>query len=111
MKTIIKPLSVLFTLCNLFVPAFAGIPQITVKEVSSAVLKIEVLIKSDDFTGETSDFDTRIILNISSVEKKKAETNFLDIRPFIKPEKEVDEPDILGLIASPIAVSQHKPIK
>lgn len=111
MKTINKPLTVLVALCFQLVPAFAGVHEITVKEVSSAVLKIEVLIKSDDFTGEASDFDTRIILNISSVEKKKAETNLLDIRPFIKPEKEVDEPDIMGLVASPVAVSQHKPVK
>lgn len=98
MKTYFKPIVLIILFSLPFLTAFAESPEVLVKSNTSKVFTLELIFNSDEIFEEKINLDTRVIVNIFNAESRIEKESPFDIRSFIKPEKEVEEPEIESLL-------------
>ncbi|TVQ82466.1 MAG: hypothetical protein EA393_16635 [Bacteroidetes bacterium] len=97
MKTNFKPIILVIIFSLPMLQAFAELPEAIDQRNTSKVFKLELIFNSDEIFEEELNFDTRVIVNIFNAENKIEKEPPFDIRYFIKPEKEVEEPEIKSM--------------
>ena len=98
MKTNVKPIILILVLSLPFIQLFAESPAATDQQNASKVFKLELIFNSEEIFEEELNFDTRVIVNIFNTENKVEKQSPFDIRYFIKPEKEIEEPEIESML-------------
>ncbi|MBW6479173.1 MAG: hypothetical protein K0B37_07070 [Bacteroidales bacterium] len=98
MKTNIKPIILVIIFSIPLLQAFAELPEAIDQRNASKVFKLELIFNPEEVFEEAVNFDTRVIVNIINAESKIEKESPFDIRYFIKPEKEVEEPEIESLL-------------
>lgn len=98
MKTNIKPIILVIIFSLPLFQAFAELPEAIDQRNASKVFKLELIFNSEEIFEEELNFDTRVIVNIFNAESKVENKSLFDIRYFIKPEKEVEEPEIESML-------------
>ncbi len=98
MKTYFKPIVLIILFSLPFFNAFAETPEVLANSNTSKVFKLELIFNSEEVFEEEISFDARVIVNIINPENRIEKESPFDIRNFIKPEKEVEEPEIESLL-------------
>ena len=106
MKTNFKPIIIILVLSLPFIQLFAESPEATDQQNASKVFKLELIFNSEEIFKEELNFDTSVIVNIFNTENKVENKTLFDIRYFIKPEKEVEEPEIDFMLNQSILTSE-----
>ncbi len=87
MKAKILTLAAILMISANFANASTEVKSLRIKDVKGKVLEIQVIV--ENFV-ENFDFDTKVIFR-EVKQKENGQQDMLDIRPFIKPEKEIEE--------------------
>ncbi len=87
MKAKILTLAAILMISVNFANASTEVKSYTIKDIKGKVLEIQVIVEN---FMETFDFDTKVIFR-EVKQKENGQQEMLDIRPFIKPEREVEE--------------------
>ena len=87
MKAKILTLAAILMISVNFANASTEVKSYTIKDIKGKVLEIQVIV--ENFV-ENFDFDTKVIFR-EVKQKENGQQDMLDIRPFIKPEKEIEE--------------------
>ena len=106
MKTNFKPIILILLLSLPFIHLFAEYPAVIDQQNVSQVFKLELIFNGKEIFEEELNFDTRVTVNIFNVENKIEKQSSFDIREFIKPEKEVEEPEIDSMFNHRIFTSE-----
>jgi hypothetical protein len=87
MKAKILTLAAILMISVNFANASNEVRSFKIKDIKGKVLEIQVIVEN---FAENFDFDTKVIFR-QVKQKENCQQEMLDIRPFIKPEKEVEE--------------------
>ena len=87
MKAKILTLAAILMISVNFANASTEVKSYTIKDIKGKVLEIQVIVEN---FMETFDFDTKVIFR-EVKQKENGQQEMLDIKPFIKPEREVEE--------------------
>ena len=87
MKAKILTLAAILMISVNFANASNEVRSFNIKDIKGKVLEIQVIVEN---FMETFDFDTKVIFR-EVKQKENGRQEMLDIRPFIKPEREVEE--------------------
>ena len=87
MKAKILTLAAILMISANFANASNEVRSFSIKDIKGKVIEIQVIV--ENFV-ENFDFDTKVIFR-EVKQKENGQQDMLDIRPFIKPEKEIEE--------------------
>ena len=111
MKTNFKPIAILFALSMLYLKLSAGLPENKDQQTAYKELKLELIFNGEKIFDEEVDFNTRVIVSIKNTEIKSEKESPFDISYFIKPEKEIEEPEIDSMLSQKIPLTEMIPTK
>lgn len=111
MKTNAKPIAILFALCMLYLQLSAGLPDVKDQQTTYKEFKLELIFNGEKIFDEDLDFNTRVIVSIKNRENKTEKESPFDISYFIKPEKEIEEPEIDSMLSQKMPLTEMIPTK